>query len=499
MAVSATLGILYSIYNTDLHHWGLIAGTVLDYIHGLRFFSEIYIQYGIGESLLFNFLNHFFPINYTSIGIATSIGYALNLLVIYLSLRKLTSTTLATLLIAIIFLLHPYAIYPWPDYWAGLSLSLACYFLIDDKESKGSGHFALAGAFLFAAFIFRNTYLLSIIAASLAYCVFSVFNKKVRNKNTYISIFVFFGLIGIYLLWLMSNHTLSPWYEQSLGAASSQYRIGMSHILLLLKRVFLPAKFYLPNNQVTTTISALIYISIYTLYLLLFKTSNGTAVFLTLLGLSGIVQATLGYEIFRIQNACSPLYLVFAVFIAMKLPNINAQLKQRKQQFIIGFYVVLLLVKFPHSSSLFPLYDGELHSYSESKAPFFRWHRFRADEKKYFDDLYLYMCDGHKKIVNRTMDSTIPYLCPNQSNAHGLPYYYPTMISMIVPGKIEAEDRGEFNEDEVVVAELPVEGLFLKPNPSVKLIEIGKANRPASTRFFGENTVSVFRVEGQKQ
>jgi hypothetical protein len=151
--ISATLGILYSVYNTDPHHWGFIAGTVLDYIHGKQFFTDIYVQYGIGEPILFKFLNLIVPINYTSIGIFTSFAYALNLLIIYLSIKKLCNTTIALLLTFIIFQLHPYAIYPWPDYWAGLSLSLACFSLIHEKEEKASGWYAISGVLLFIAFL----------------------------------------------------------------------------------------------------------------------------------------------------------------------------------------------------------------------------------------------------------------------------------------------------------------------------------------------------------
>jgi hypothetical protein len=495
--ISATLGILYSVYNTDPHHWGFIAGTVLDYIHGKQFFTDIYVQYGIGEPILFKFLNLIVPINYTSIGIFTSFAYALNLLIIYLSIKKLCNTTIALLLTFIIFQLHPYAIYPWPDYWAGLSLSLACFFLIHEKEEKASGWYAISGVLLFIAFLFRNTYLMSISAAGLSYLIFCVFNKNIRNKNIFITLVSFWGLFLIYLFWLSSNHTLQAWYEQSLGAGTTQYGVGVDNVLLLLKRVFLPAKFWLPNNQVTTTISALFYLSFYTLYLLLFKVRDkGIYVFLILLGLAGIVQATLGYELFRIQNACSPLYLGFAIFLGLKLPNALELLKRNKIKLILGIYLLLLVIKFPYSSSLFPLYEGTRANYNESKIPFYRWHRFQSNMQKYYDDLALLICDAKSRIVNRTPDSSIPYLCPNQENAFALPFYNESMLIRINAQKFAQMSRGEFNANDIIVVEASTKDIQLPLNSKVKLIEVGKVIRP-KIQFYGNNTITVYRVNSQ--
>ncbi len=490
---SIALGSMYAIFNTDPHHWGFIVGTALDSIHGNKFFSEIYIQYGIGEALLFKFLDLYLPINYTSIGIITSIAYSLNLLVIYLGLKKICTTSISVLIIFIIFLIHPYAIYPWPDYWAGLFLSLACYCLLERKPNKLI--YILAGLFLFFAFIFRSTYIINFTLAICAYGFLSIFNEKFRSKNIVICIGSLLLLIIFYMAWLLSNNTLHSWFEQTLGAASSQYQIGYQSAITLLKRLFLPAKFYLPNNQVNTSITAMFYFSLYTLYLSIFNTKEfqdkikvpiNTFVFLNLLGLAGIIQAALGYEVFRIQNACSPLYLTFASLIT---------LKSKQKKVVIGLYVLLLVIKFPHASSLFPIYDGEVKNYSETNIPFFKFHKFQPEVKKYYEDLALVLCDGKSRIINRTMDSTIPYLCPLQENALGLPFFNPSMISKINSEKLSSIESGLFSTNELVVTEAPTKDLFLTINPKVQLVEIGKATRPKDIRFFGNNTITIYRVE----
>jgi len=78
----------FSIYNSDLHHWGFIASHALDYINGGKLFKEIFVQYGVGQLVFFKFINYFYEINFTSTGIITSIVYSLNLIIIYFIIKR---------------------------------------------------------------------------------------------------------------------------------------------------------------------------------------------------------------------------------------------------------------------------------------------------------------------------------------------------------------------------------------------------------------------------
>ncbi len=40
-AVSVSLGTVYSVHNTDPHHWGVILSAALDFIGGKSLFTEI--------------------------------------------------------------------------------------------------------------------------------------------------------------------------------------------------------------------------------------------------------------------------------------------------------------------------------------------------------------------------------------------------------------------------------------------------------------------------
>lgn len=505
--VTIILGGIYSIFNTDPLHWGFISGTALDFIQGKKLFSEIYIQYGIGEPLLFKFLNQFLTINYTSIGFITSIAYALNLLVIYLTIRKFVNPALAMLSVFIIFLLHPFAIYPWPDYWAGLFISLSCYQLVLQDNKNEIRRSVLAGVFLFVAFLFRSTYALNIMAASVAYGVLCSFTPSIRSRRISNAVLTFVVLSGLFLFSLHSQDLFHYWFIQAFGSADSQYHVGVDSIVLLLRRVFLPAKFWLPNNQIYTTVSVLFYLCLFALFQLVFKNRKNKnpdprtsmIVFLILLGMAGIVQSMMLYEMFRIQNACSPIYPALISFFAIKYPNHADLFRLKKVQLAIGFYIVLLFFKFPHASSIFPLFDGEMNSYSKVMIPLYESHRFRAEEKNYYENLHQFLCDGKSNILNLTRDSSVPYLCPGQKNSLMIPFYAPLMVSTMYPEQITSINNGEFKAGELVVMENESQIAPGYPNSEVKLVEVGRVKRPASIRFLMEATVAVYRVEPKNQ
>ena len=509
-AISCFFGVLYSIYNTDPHHWGFIAGPAQDYIRGKHLFSEVYVQYGVGQSLLFRLLNPILTINYTSIGFITSMVYALNLVVIYLSARKLSNGIVAFLISATSILLHSYAMCPWPDYYVGLFLSLACYLMIGKADQKMALRYAAAGLFLFIAFLFRNTYLLTMIAAALGYGVVCIFNKQVRNKNIGVALLVFFVVSGIYLLSVFLQGNLQHWYDQGIGAGAGAYGVGLASVLTLLQRVFFPhalqaayfpIKFAFPHNLVFYTFSLLVYLAIFIGIRFLFRKEQvekyqsglprGLLVFFALLGTAGLIQATLLYEVFRLQSSCSPLYLMAAIFIFSKYPDLGTQLKKIPVRLALGLYFVLLIARFPYASVLFPLYDGDIETYRESSIPFFKWHRFRSEELAYYDGLSRLLCDGKKKIVNLTMESSIPYLCGAQENGF-FPIYMEKLIKNISPIKLAEVQSGVFHSDELIASyssELP------PVNPKVKLVEIGRVLTPESLRWLGRSTVILFRVE----
>jgi hypothetical protein len=505
--VSIFLGVIYSIYNTDPHHWGFIVGTALDFIRGKDFFSEIFIQYGVGQAILFKILNYIFPINYTTVGIITAVIYATNFPVIFFCVRRISNSTQAILITSIAFLVHPFAIYPWPDYFAGLSLCFACYFLIKAKQDGKYRLYATSGIFLFLAFLFRNTYLLSIMTSIISFVLLSLFSNSLKKKGIYVVIGVFSGLLAGYLLFLIYQGNLFNWYIQDFGAAFGVYDVGFSSSV----KVIFKFASYLVDPSFMLFFCLLI-INIYMIiYALIddFKSTDlkqrfdySVLIFLCLLGCSGIFQALRHLEIFRLQSATVALYFGLAYFLKMRTSETSQFNKMRFLNYFFGALIFTLILKFPFAligstranrTTIWPIISPsilKIDSFSKSEIPFFKLHRFQILENNYYQNLYKYVCDGKSRIVNLTLDSTIPYLCEDQDNALSIPFYDDQLIQRINKQESERLIAGDFREGEVIVTEV------LPPiNKNISLFLIGTISRPVSIRWMKPGNVLVLRAE----
>ena len=49
-------GIKYTIYNQDYHHSFFILSMYIDYQNGFEFFKDIFLQYGPGQIIFYNFV-----------------------------------------------------------------------------------------------------------------------------------------------------------------------------------------------------------------------------------------------------------------------------------------------------------------------------------------------------------------------------------------------------------------------------------------------------------
>ena len=151
---------------------------------------------------------------------------------------------------------------------------------------------------------------------------------------------------------------------------------------------------------------------------------------------------------------------------------------------------------YPHTSVIFPIIAvpivSSFRSFSKSEIPLFRGHRFQSKEQEYYGNVRKYICDGRRRIVNLTGDSTIPYLCVGQENALNLPFYdHRTLVNI---NKEEATRIlvGDFKSNEVVVtdSEPPL-------NSKIMLKRIGTVERPSTIRWLKAGPVDVFQVEGK--
>jgi hypothetical protein len=180
--------------------------------------------------------------------------------------------------------------------------------------------------------------------------------------------------------------------------------------------------------------------------------------------------------------------------MAEKSPGFDLRRLSSGTKLAAAVILVSLAMKFPNASAIFKVYDKSLLSYDSLDIPYYRWHRFRSEEQAYYSGLASLICDSRSDILNLTMDSSIPYLCPGQKNVMPLPFFSAPMLASISPELAERVERGEFYRTELVVSD----AVPASSGPR-KLTEVGRVNRPPSMRFMHYPAqVAVYAVESRK-
>jgi hypothetical protein len=509
------LGAVYAIHNTDPHHWGFILGTTLDYIYGRELFTQVYVQYGVGLPMLFKAMNFAWSITYTNIGFLTSVVYATTLGIIFFSIERLSSTKFAVALTIIAFLFHPYAIFPWPDYYAGFFLALACYVLLPVSTTTTTGRDVLAGILFFLAFLFRNTYLVNLLVGVGAYFALSLLFPKLKDTRLTTVVATFVVLVALYLGFLSIEGKLTFWYGQNFGAVTTAYEIGKGSTELWLLRVFAP------NNIRSVAVTAALWVNAYVIFLIMRRArssdtlepmGSGMTLFVVVLGAAGAVQGLQFYEPFRLQNACSPLYLGIACFLSWRPAGSAHEMRRPPAIWVLATLILAMGVEAPKlfngqaHTTIWPLIEkpkdflgkpltgeaAKTSAYSWSQGiPVFMGHRFVPDVQSYYQSLSDVLCKSDKKIVNLTNDSMVPYVCSGPRNALYLPNYPFGLLGRISPAQLSKVERGEYGVDELVIAD---------STPPIakdrRFVKIGSVARPYQLRWNRANkTVWIFAVE----
>ena len=127
--------------------------------------------------------------------------------------------------------------------------------------------------------------------------------------------------------------------------------------------------------------------------------------FISILGLSGFIQALMFAEVFRIINSTIGIFIVGLFFI--KKSNINTFIKKHfnKIIFLIIGYGILLFINFPKIN-----YDDNNFSYLNY--PYFKNKKVSEERKKYYNEINDFICNKKDVIlINITWDYSIPYIC----------------------------------------------------------------------------------------
>lgn len=412
-------------YNQDFHHWGLQLSYLNDYKNGFKFFEEIYLQYGPGQTIFLFIIDKIFKINFFTIGTVVQVVYCLNLILLYKVFCFITKKKKAFLIFFFIYLIHPYVVYPWPDYLSGLSLTTAAYFLLKNKNYNLI-NYVFCGFFLFTSIFFRTSYLITIIPAFIIFFFINRENFFKYKINIVVYSFIFFLII--YFVYL--NKNLPTWYFQGLGSITS-YAYGSNHhlmdtiiqnfgeniwIFLKFIKMFLRFLFKLFNifslNNFIFTLFLLVnlYYILFYLYINLYNTYFvNSLLLLSLIGFFGFLQSFMIYETFRNINAALGIFFLgIHVVTNIEYPKKIIYLIK----IIILLSIFILLLKFPNISNYQKFIIKNDENFVINSVNFFPKNNLLTKENnEYYSNLKKIICIQKKKIVNLSSDFILPYLC----------------------------------------------------------------------------------------
>lgn len=509
LGISVLLGALYAYHNTDSHHWGFILGTALDFISGRELFTDVFIQYGVGGPILFKLLSYFLPITYTNIGLITVATYAGTMFLLFKTIEKIGSTSLAMIVTTFALLVHPYSIYPWGDYFAGFSLMATCYLLSGQERTRRQ--IFLAGLFLFLAFLFRNTYLVNLGVSAAIYLVAALLFRRVRDRALLEAVAVFVVLTAAYFGFLGLQGKIEPWYLQNFGAATTSYGVNATNAsFALVYRILFPEIF------ATGVFSVLLAVGVYNIVISCFSKKTEElapfVLFVSLLGATGFAQAAMIYEVFRLQNSCGPLFVSLACVIAAQERNGSLQIA-KALRWAVGITAILLLLRLPSVlagqtfSSWNPILQSPVLAKWDSYAPareirVLSNHSYQPDVRDHYAALAKLICNTDKRVVNLTSDPLIPYLCNDYRNQLAVPQFSEEWLKRTSSSDFEKVKTGNYGPNELIVAELVGQGgsQFVARNVQPKGLKgatfqpVLISKRPPSIPWIGGAGVVVLAV-----
>jgi len=215
--ISFGFGWIESIVNNDNLHWGWAYIAALDIKHGAIPHSEVIIFYGYVYTLIQSFALTLFGERLMSVGMVTALFYAVTLLLSYLIFLRFLRKSLAFVAVLLIFLIHPYIIYPFPNYIAYTFqlLALLIFLKYPDKPYL----IFLSGFFLCLSVLSRYSSVIAIVPPFLILLVWEYLAMRQKGKIMARKVIMmscgFLLPLTIFFVYLYINSALDDFFYQN--------------------------------------------------------------------------------------------------------------------------------------------------------------------------------------------------------------------------------------------------------------------------------------------
>ena len=228
-------GIWAGQYIDDGYHWGFIFSNALELLDGKKPFEEIFIQYGLGTTLIHSLILYLFNKNIFSLIVFTSILYSLSIYLIGNITFKLTKNQFYSLLSTFsIFLIFPFPTSPWPIYVSFFFIVLFTQLYISKITiSHFISGFCLGIAYISHTMVYNYVILSFFILIIILITYLNKKNIHFVKKN--LTVFSGFLLVLItFFIYLIIADLLNDWllYQKIPFILSDHYNISLKDRLL---------------------------------------------------------------------------------------------------------------------------------------------------------------------------------------------------------------------------------------------------------------------------
>jgi 4-amino-4-deoxy-L-arabinose transferase-like glycosyltransferase len=209
--------LIESIVNNDNAHWGWAYSAALDIKRGAIPHSEVLIFYGYIYTLIQSVALILFGERLISVGIITGLFYSFTLFLSYRVFLRFLKKSLAFIAVFLIFLIHPYIIYPFPNYFAYTFQLLGLIFFLRYQENRYNGF--LSGFFLCLSVLSRYSSIIAILPPFIILLCWDFFTIQGAKKNIIKKIMAvccgFVIPLALFFTYLFINSALDDFFYQN--------------------------------------------------------------------------------------------------------------------------------------------------------------------------------------------------------------------------------------------------------------------------------------------
>jgi hypothetical protein len=269
-----------------------------------------------------------------------------------------------------------------------------------------------------------------------------IFTKKVYLKNIFI---FFFSFILIFLIGLLYFENLELHILQFTKSvenfANTNHQLEIKERILekygynwwiFFRLIYFFLRFFI-NLFNIYSIDNIIFITTITIVLIFFYNFKKKIylqniflrkiIFLSLIGLTGLIQSLYNFETFRILNSSIGIFVGATYYVNLNIKNYNnSKVKKIFNFFLINFFFIALIFSFVNNLIKTKVIRINNHSYySFENNTFFGKKKIKDYSFSYYSEIAGIICKGDSLIINNSYDFAISYLCKDKKNP--IPFY----------------------------------------------------------------------------